>query len=31
VPSRKGGDVALVMKIENEKGEEILGAPVPAQ
>jgi len=31
VPSRKGGEVALVMKIENEKGEEILGAPVPAQ
>ncbi|HVZ22195.1 MAG TPA: DUF6152 family protein [Vicinamibacterales bacterium] len=31
VPSRKGGDVALVLKIENEKGEELLGAPVPAR
>ncbi|HUK35967.1 MAG TPA: DUF6152 family protein [Vicinamibacterales bacterium] len=31
VPSKKGGDVALVLKIENEKGEELLGAPVQNQ
>jgi hypothetical protein len=30
-PSRKGGGVGLVLKIENEKGEELLAAPVPPE
>ena len=29
-PARAGGDTGLVIKIENEKGEELLGGAPPA-